>query len=266
MRRRVAPLAAALWLSACQTLPTPAELPGRPADPGDPRWRALVLDWNERARERESLRGGAELALDSDAAGVHLRSRQRFALERPERLRVEVQGFLDQSLALLCIDAGHYQLFRAEDRSTEEGPVREGLLFEQALLDLSPAEAIELLLGSPLLDPTLSVVAAWQLPGGGARLDLADDRGVLRERPEFDAAGQLVALAERDELGAPEWRVRFSEFRDVAGELLPHRIELDAGSPPSHAEIALRDLELDPALPEDLFRLPASLRAGARPR
>jgi len=255
-------LGAALALSACQSVAPQA----RPVDARDPRWRALVLDWNEQARERESLRGRAELAVDSDASGLHLRSRQSFALERPERLRVEVKGFLDQTLVLICIDRGSYQLFRAEGRRVETGAVHEKLLFEQAMIDLSPSELIELLLGAPLLDPTLRVAAAWQLAAGAVRLELVDDRGVRREVAEFAPEGQLAALSLFDERGRPERELRFAELREVGAARLPHRIELESSAPESRAEIVLRDLELDPALPEGLFRLPESIAPrGAAP-
>ena len=260
-RRAAAALVASLLgLGACQSVAPVA----RPADAADPRWRSAILGWNERAREREALRGSASLAVDSEAAGVHLRSRQRFALERPDRLRVEVLGFLDQSLALLCIERGRYELFRAEDRSVEQGDVHDRLLFEQAMLDLRASDAIELLLGAPLLDPTLAVARAYTLAGGASRLDLADDRGVRREEVEFDADGDLVAFGVYDERGGLEWRVRFGDLRAIGTQRLPHRIELEHAAPASRAAIALADLELDPELSEDLFRLPAALRARAR--
>lgn len=258
--RSAALLASLLWLGACQTAVPLA----KPLDARDPRWQRAVLAWNERAREREALRGSASLAVDSDAAGLHLRSRQRFALERPDRLRVEVLGFLDQSVALLCIDRGRYELFRAEDRSVEQGAVHDRLLFEQAMLDLRPADAIELLLGSPLLDPTLAVARAWQLPDGALRLRLVDDRGLQREEVDFDSGGDLLALGVFDERGELEWRVRFSDLRPVGELRLPHRIELESTTPASRAEIQLQDLELDPDLPQDLFRLPPGLVGGGR--
>ncbi len=261
MRLRSAALfALLLGLGACQSV-GPGALP---LDASDPRWRGAVLAWNERAREREALRGSASLAVDSEAANLHLRSRQRFAVERPDRLRVEVLGFLDQTLALLCIDRGRYELFRAEDRSVERGALHDRLLFEQAMLDLRAGDAIELLLGSPLLDPTLAIAKAWQLPEGALRLRLVDDRGLRREEADFDAAGDLQALGIFDERGELEWRVRFGELRPVGALRLPHRIELESTSPPSRAEIRLSDLELDPDLAQDLFRLPAALSGEGR--
>jgi hypothetical protein len=257
--RALAALALALALAGCQSL-APAAIP---LEASDARWHRAVLAWNERARSRDVLRGAATLAVDSPSAGLHLRSRQRFALERPNRLRVEVLGFLDQTLALLCIDGARYELFRAEGRSVERGALYDRLLYEQAQLDLRAADAIELLLGAPLLDPTLAVAKAWTLPARGLRVALADDRGVLREEADFDADGELVQLRVFGERGELERSVRFGDRREIGGVRLAHRIAIEWVAPASRAELALSDLDPEPELADDAFRLPAGLAARA---
>jgi hypothetical protein len=89
-----------------------------------------------------ALRGSARLAVDGE--GLEVRARQILVVERPARLRVEVQGLLSQTLAVLVTDGPRYQLFRAENRSFESGDVHPGLLWQVASLALTPEEAIEL--------------------------------------------------------------------------------------------------------------------------
>ena len=256
--RRATFLVAGLLLSAsCRTAPTAVPLP-----PDDPRPRVLVEGWNAAAQERVALRGGARLAVDGDAAGLRIRSRQRMALERPGRMRVELLGFLDQTLGVLATDGRDFDFFRAEDRSFQSGPVHEGLLWEYAYLDLTVDEAVDLLLGAPILDPTLRTAGAFDLGGGAVRLDLADEAGVVRERVEFDAAARLTGLEVRGADGRTRWRARFADYRPVGDTAVAHELVLDVAAGRTHAEISLRDVELNPDLPEGIFRLRAARAHG----
>ena len=263
--RRAALLALCLVAaSACRTLPAgPSAVPGVPLAADDPRPQRLVAEWNERAAERQGLRGRAFLSVDSGGGALHLRSRPVLALERPSRLRVEILGLLDAAVAVLVTDGARFELFRAEDRSYQTGEVHPRLLWEQAYLDLTPEEAIELLLGAPLLDRTLSPRAADETAAGELRFDLADDLGVVRERVEFDAQGRLRRLEERDPEGALEWEARFDDYRDLAAAPFAHALSLRVAAGQSEASIQLSEVELDPELPEALFELRPAPEVGA---
>ncbi len=255
-RAALAALCLAAAASACRTpLPLAPAVPAVPLAEGDPRPARLVAEWNERAAERRGLRGRAQLAVDAREGALRLRSRQVLALERPARLRVEILGMLDAAVAVLVTDGARFELFRAEDRSYESGEVQPGLLWEQAHLDLAPEEAIDLLLGAPLLDRTLVLRRAEETAQGDLRLELADDLGVLRERVEFDAQGLLRRLEERDPAGSLDWEARFDDYRDLEGTPFAHAIELRVTRGGSLARIALSDVELDPELPDALFEL-----------
>ena len=227
-----------------------------PADLSNPRWRALIFGWNAEAKLRKSMRGTLRLAVDAERL-PSVRSTQSVAVERPGRLRVEVQGFLNQTVAVLTSDAERYQLFRTDDRSLVGGEVHPGLLWEHAYIGVTPEEAIDLLLGAPILDPTLSPRAAYDMtePHGGARLEMADDRGVTLERGEVDRDGNLIRLDVFDERGLPEWGVSLRDFQDVSGFAVPHEIDLEVRAGNSRATLTLSGVELNPDLPEGLFQL-----------
>ncbi len=248
---RTARLAAALLLvAACRTAPA-----ARPLAPGDPRPARLVTAWNESAKQRLGLRGTARLAVDGGEGDLRIRSRQRLALERPSSLRVELLGFLDQSLGVLVSDGERFEFFRAEDRHFESGPVRDRLLWEHAYLDLSVEEAIGLLLSAPILDPSLVPARAWETPGGGIQVDLADERGAVLERVAFVGAARVAWLEVRGEDGGVEWRARFGDYRGVARADVAPELVLDVAAGGTHAEISLRDVELNPELPPGIFQL-----------
>jgi hypothetical protein len=255
--KRVAVGAALLcWAIACAT-----PIPLQPLSPGDPRPRQLLDDWVERASQRHRLRGLARLAVDRNDGSVQIRGKQLVILERPSRLRVEILGFLNQSLAVIATDGEGFEVYRAEDQSYEMGEVDEHLLWNEAGIDLSPEEAIAVLLGVPISEPLPVPANAFRDDDGRIRIDLTDDRGAVVQRATFDPAGQLHAFEVLDDLGGVLWVARFGAYRDVDGTPFAHSIDVDVRSGNTHAEISFRNVELNPALPPGLFRL-TPLREG----
>ncbi len=247
-----------LCVAACAT-----RIPVQPLAPDDPQPRLLLEDWIESARERRALRGRARLAVDREDGAIHLRGKQLVLLERPSSLRVEVLGFLNQSQAVLVTDGDRFEVYRAHDRSYESGPVDDSLLWNEAGISLSPAEAVAVLLGAPTFEPDLSLAGAVRDGDGRIRIDFADSAGTLRQRVTFDPAGPLHGFERLDTRGERVWRAQFREYRDVGGILFAHAISLDVAEGGTRAEISFRDVELNPTLSPELFRL--RLPAGRSP-
>ncbi|MFV1978905.1 MAG: DUF4292 domain-containing protein [Myxococcota bacterium] len=249
--KRVAVGAALLcWATACAT-PSPLQ----PLSPGDPRPRQLLADWVERTSQRQGLRGLARLAIDRNDGSVQLRGKQLLVLERPSRLRVEILGFLNQSLAVIATDGEGFEVYRAEDQSYESGEVDEHLLWNEVGIDLSPEEAVAILLGVPISEPLPTPLNAVRDGDGQIRIDLADAQGKVVERVTFDSAGRLRALEVLDDFGAILWSAQFDEYRDVGGSPFAHSIDLAVRSGKTRAEISFRKVELNPDLPPGVFRL-----------
>ena len=122
-------LACGLMLSACQTPSGPV-----PAERSGPVLSAeAVADWSQLVGRRNSLRARARLSVDGekgDGGGpTRIRSRQHLSLERPNRLRVSMQGPLRTPMALLVTDGARYEL-RGADGSHESGSVHRALLHQ----------------------------------------------------------------------------------------------------------------------------------------
>jgi hypothetical protein len=230
-------------------------MPLQPLSPDDPRPRQLLDDWVERASQRQRLRGLARLAVDRDDGSVQLRGKQRVVLERPSLLRVEVLGFLGAPLAVIATDGRGFEVYRSEDQSYEAGEVDEHLLWNEAGIDLSPEEAVAVLLGVPISEPTPAPASAVRDGDGRIRIDLADARGIVVERATFDPAGRLRAFETLDDSGAVLWAAQFDEYRDVGGSPFAHSIGLDVRSGMTRAEISFSKVKLNPDLPPDVFRL-----------
>ncbi len=232
----------------------------RPLASADPRPAALLQAWQASAAERRSLRGSARLAVDGES--LHVRAKQILVVERPARLRVEVQGLLSQTLAVLVTDGPHYELFRAEDRSVESGEVHAGLLWQVANLALTPEEAIDLVLGAPRLDAALAPQRAFEAADGEIGVELGGGAGAASERLRFDAQGRLRRIERLAAQGDVVWSARFDAYEPISGVPFAHRIELESTQPATRAELVLSGVELNPTLPADIFQLRPALKPG----
>jgi hypothetical protein len=234
-------------------------IPAKPLPESDPRPAAMLAAWRAHASGRESLRAVARLAVDAPGAGndgrdLSLRSKQRMWLARPAQLRVEVLGFLDTTLAVLVTDGDRYSLFDSQDQHFEEGPVYPELLADAAHLALTPAEAVEVILGAPEPDAGLARGPAY-LVGERIRIELTDPGGRVRRVVEFGAGGELRRLAQSDEAGGMAWEALFDDFAEVGGAPFARDVALRSESGHSHAELVLRSVVLNPDVPVDIFRL-----------
>jgi hypothetical protein len=243
---------ALLLTSACRTV-----VPAIPLAPDDPRPAAFLAQWDDAARMRRALRGRAHLKMDGDDGAAQFRGHQIVVLERPARLRVEVLGFLNQTAAVIATDGERFEVFRVSDRSYETGAVHPGLLRREAHLALTPEEAVDVLLGLP--DPGPDLVPARAVAAGEEwiRMDLVDTDQRVRSRAAFDGTARLREFETIGDDGAVRWRARFGDYAPVGGVLFAHKIVLDVTEGVAHVEISLRDVELNPELPPDIFRLRA---------
>lgn len=242
----------ALLATGCRTLP-----PATPLAPGDPRPQALLTTLRGLSEARHALRGVARISLEGPAGEG--RAKQLLVVERPARLRVEILGFLNQTVAVLVTDGTRYQLFRSDDRSVEEGPVRPDLLEAVAGVRLTPAEAVDVVLGAPRAGPEARIVGGAALPTGGIRVALEDPAAAERRTLEFDEAGRLRRLRVQ---GSEGWSARFDDYRRVGEAWFAHEIELRFPGTGSRAALRFGDVELNPELPPGLFALPERSSEG----
>lgn len=241
---------------------TPAPL--LPLDPTDPRPRAALAELREAAGERHALRGVARLSLDGPTGSG--RAKQIIVLERPDRLRVEVLGFLNQTAAVLVADGETFHWFQHEDGSVQRGAVTPRLLERVSGLRLTPKEAVDLLLGVPAPERAADMVGGALLPDGGFRVDLraAGAGRVALQQLEFDAEHRLRRVEARGAEGRLLWEARFDDYRRLDGASFAHEIEFRTPTTGARAQLSFREVELNPKLPPDIFVLRLPGRRGAR--
>lgn len=245
---------ALLVLAGCRAVLPP--VPVGPLDPADARAEALLRGLRTIADERRALRGTLRLALDGPDGS--LRSTQAFVAEPPARLRVEVQGFLAQTVAVLVTDGDRFDLLRTAERVLQHGRVYPGLLYDVARIDLAPDEAVEVLLGAPRTPEGAAPAAGRNLADGGAQLDLADPTGAVVRRFEWSADANLRRVEARSAGGVVLWQAAFADFRPVHGSAaapFAHKVALRFPATQTEVRLDFDALELNPTLPEGIFVL-----------
>jgi hypothetical protein len=257
-RAALALAAALLFQIGCRTLPSQMV----PLAAEDPRPDALLAGWTARADELRSLRGSARVSLDG-ARGASF-ARQLLALERPARLRVEVLGLLNQRIAVLATDGERFDLYRSESGAVESGEIRPSVLWEVAGVPLTPEEAVAVLLGAPQMKRAGGeITGAVESADAAVRFEIRG-AGLHWSVLEFDAEELLSGY----QLAAPEgalFEVRYSDYQELGGTLFAHRVELDFPFSEVHAEVKFGGVELNPVLPESIFRLELPERVSSPP-
>lgn len=255
-RALAVPIAAALLVS-CAAVPRRAP---EPVAPGEA--EAALAALADASEARRSLRGTLRLSLDGPEGSF--RSTQVLLLQRPARLRVEVLGFLSQTVAVLTTDGAQFDLFRAQERRLERGPVYPGLLHDVARIDLEPDEAVAVLLGAPRMPPGLRVSRVDATQEGGLAIDLVDAPGALRRHVELGPGRELRAAEVRTLGGSVLWRASFDDYRDVAGTSFAHRVALRFPDSGTDVDVVFTRVELNPELPEEAFVLSLPGAVGGR--
>jgi hypothetical protein len=249
----------ALWCGlalGCRTVAPPVPLPA-----GDTRPQALLAALAAEADGRHSLRGAVKLSLDGPAGS--LRASQVLLVEQPAHLRVEVQGFLSQTVAVLVTDGERFQLYRAGEHSVEDGRVYPGLLWQVAQVDLTPEEAVEVLLGAPRVPPGLVPTQALRLYDGGIRIAMGDALAPSQRVLEWGPDGRLRRIETRTRGDSILWQAEFSKWQRVGDDWFAHNVALHFPVSKTEVELTFQDVELNPQLPSDSFVLHGPRSAAA---
>ncbi|MHB8418051.1 MAG: hypothetical protein ACYDCL_08235 [Myxococcales bacterium] len=237
MRR--ARLLALLALASC-----PRQVPLRFGPAGEVRDPVVLLHaLRERSARLSSLTAGGRLTVAGSQGGT---TGIEIAAQKPASLRVEVDGFFGNPIALLATDGRQVEILRVDQGLFAQGAATAENLARLLPAALSPEEAVGLLLADPPRLPTLGPLRveparrayALALLGGGEVQTLYLDT-------------ETLALVGASLAGSYE--ARFEDLAPLAGVPFPRRIHLTAAG--KEVEVRYKDAQLGVPLEPSMFEL-----------
>lgn len=257
---------------------------GTPLAIDDARAERALTSYLETVAGRSGMRGSARVALSGPE--FKLNRPQRVVVERPARLRFEILGLFDQLAAVLVTDGRRFGFFDASTGQISRGRVSPSLLWDLARIDLTPEEAVALILGIPEPTPGIARSAVWLEPDGRVALAFAwpldDPSSPCQSDPEralfeptcfveeaalaeggevffFDAEGRLVEMRSLEAEGVIRFRVLFERYEALEGEggvIFPKRVTIRSPGVDSEARFDWKRVMLASELSDRLFTLP----------
>ncbi len=231
-------------LVGCTTARPPEAVPDALEAEGWRRWAAH----QERAEHTQAVIARARTEIEG-ASGAAL-SRQRFWLERPDKLRLEVQGMLGQPALAFATDGREVEIYRQGVAGIERGPLHDAVLWDLAGIPLPPREAVAALLAAPSVSLDMPQTVGWDSATGEVAL------GFPAYTLFVDAAGLLRRLRWHPE-GHDWFTAHYEAWTEVGESMFPHRIELAFPANGGRALIRFADVEIVPSVDPARFRLRA---------
>jgi outer membrane biogenesis lipoprotein LolB len=198
-----------------------------------------------------------EARLRVDAPGQKGSATAFVAVERPDRLHVEVLDFFGNPAAVLVAGDGRLAIDDRRSRTFYRGEATAENVARLVPLPLPPERIVALLLGAPPLEGA----PASAEPGRGfVTLRLADPPRSTELRVGPRAAVERATW--RGEPGLPDHDVVYRSFVDLLGGRFPEEVAISAPAAGVRVELAWKEPDLTSPIGAAMFRLEPP--AGAR--
>jgi outer membrane lipoprotein-sorting protein len=240
--RRALLLASALSL-AC------ARVPAQHAPSVSPTAAMLMRALAERSARLQGLKAYGRATVDSPRGSGT--SGFQVAAQRPGSLRLEVDGFFNNAVAILASDGKQMELARLDKGTFARGPASPeniGILFPMVW---PPEAAVGLLLADPpRLTPETTTV----------RMDEAHKAYALElsappQKQTFFFEAETLTLVGVTQAGFGPYEVWFDDREPLGDIEFPHRIDFHAPAAATAIQLRYRELELNPQLEPATFTL-----------
>lgn len=199
-------------------------------------------------QQQQQFTGVSAMAkVQIDNRGETLASDQALLVALPDRLRSETLSMFGQPLLSLASEAGELEVFIPSRQQFLRGEASAANLLRYARLPLTVDELVRLLLHRvPLL------VASEVVAKPGPVLELSGDRG-FRQILYFDEQTRLVGADYFDSRGELWLQLGYADFAAQNG--FPTRMELTLPQDRISASVRLSDIEVNPVIADNKFRL-----------
>lgn len=198
--------------------------------------------------------------MEYSGASGHIRAREQFTVRRPASLRLDVMSPLGVALTVAA-DNEQIAVFNPSDNTLIRGPASAATLERFVRIPMTPAQAVQLMLGLP---PDNDIVSA--APGGFTTE--RDMTVVSYNRPGTGSyelgfqGGQLSLVRARDTARQLRYEVRYSDFRDIGAMKFPFRLEATFFASDTTIKLRYLNPSIDREIADSIFVL--SPRPGTR--
>jgi hypothetical protein len=178
-------------------------------------------------------------------------SREAIVVGRPDRLRVEVLSLFG-AVFVLTANEGEFTAYARQENTVYRGTASPENMWRYARIGLPVVDLVDLVLGTPPQRTETWSHVSYDEESGWIQLSQELKSGIQAVWIEAN----LPRAAEfRDEFGDVQWRAYFEDYREEAGIPIAMRIRLEVPDADHSVEIALEDVDINPALADDLFRI-----------
>jgi len=215
---------------------------------------ALDLDAALHARQSalQSLRALARLRYQAPEDSST--SREAIVVARPDRLRVEVLSLFG-SVFVLTADNGEIRAYARQEDTVYRGTASPQNLWRYTHLGLPVSDLVAIVLGTPPPRRTQRQQVGFDADTGWVSLQQQLDEGA---QIVWFSDGRLpVAAEQRGNDGRAQWRVTFSDYEVHDGVPVATRIGIGWPSGERSLQIALEQIDVNPALDNSVFALQA---------
>jgi hypothetical protein len=239
-------LGAFLALAACA--PRQAVPPSEQAPAPLPRESDLV---DSLAARRDAIHGLRSLARTKYTTASESRgARQLIIAARPDRLRLEILSPFGVAFVLTSV-GGSLTAYDRDEATFYRGTATPENLSRYTQVGLPVAVAVDLLLGTPPFAESGSGLVSWE----DGQVKLWQEVGRRVHVTWFTETLEPARYEQRDDSGNVLLRASFGDFADVRSVRVPTRLGLDFPGSQQRIEIAFREPELNPPLPDSIFAL-----------
>jgi len=212
--------------------------------------RELTAALVERGRELSSMQTAA--VMDYREADRHVKAREQILVRRPASLRVEALSPFGLALIVAANDS-HLEIFEPSSNTLYKGDASAESLNRFAQIPLAPRPAVNLLMGLAPDDAEFTRQPD-SVSAEGALL-IAAYAGADGSVVELGFDGPRLALVRERREGAIHYEVRYSDYRDIGGFQLAHRVDADFPRARTHVNFSYQHPIINGVLADSLFAL-----------
>jgi outer membrane lipoprotein-sorting protein len=215
----------------------------------------VIGNLKKRSDGIRSMRGIMNIQVRSLQRSYNVQ--QAFQIQKPSKIRIQTLGIFGQPVLFLTTEGSNLTIFVPSEKRAYIGDASPQNLSIGIPIPFSPPQIVKLLTGEIPIYENNGFIYEIDQDNGLLRLDTVNknlDFGRLRLWIDLGkwtvVKGEL--LNEREDL---VWKIVYNRFRYERGFNLPFYIDVEIAGGQTRASIELEDVEINPDIRDDSFRL-----------